>query len=314
MIDSSKILLEKYQIRKTKKQKQEFTIWLKQHLNNYGYHLQEDNYSKSGTNLIVGDIKSSKVILTAHYDTQPNAIFPVFMGFSNWIVFFLSQILSLLPIILIFIAYLFINGEFGQDSLTITFRDINIINIFLLAYFFQLIFGFANKHTANDNTSGVATLISILESLPQKDRDKVCVVFFDQEELGLVGSSNFSKKYASFVQNKPLINFDCVSDGDTLTFISKKSFRKSEYIGLLQSSAKNIIYPSNKKYRFGNAIWNIYMSDQLYFNQGVGVVAAKKIPVLGYYIDRIHSLFDTKFDSSNIQLLTNTILDFTEKI
>ena len=52
----------------------------------------------------------------------------------------------------------------------------------LIALMIQLMVGFRNKHTANDNTSGIITLTRILESLPQEQRKKVCVIYFDNEE------------------------------------------------------------------------------------------------------------------------------------
>ena len=58
-----------------------------------------------------------------------------------------------------------------------------------------MLFGKANKHTANDNTSGIITIIESAIKLPEDLRDEVCFVLFDNEELGLLGSSAFSKEY-----------------------------------------------------------------------------------------------------------------------
>ena len=58
--------------------------------------------------------------------------------------------------------------------------EIPIIGVLLL--FFA---GPANKHTANDNTSGVATLIEIMKELPEELRSDVAFIFFDLEEVGL---------------------------------------------------------------------------------------------------------------------------------
>ena len=51
-----------------------------------------------------------------------------------------------------------------------------------------MMFGQANKHNANDNTSGVVTLLEIAGTLPENQRDKVCFVLFDLEEAGMIGS------------------------------------------------------------------------------------------------------------------------------
>ena len=305
MKKSAEIIMHEYQVRKTKKQKQAFMQWLSEHLSAYGYHMREDQYSKQGSNLIVGDVQSAEVILTAHYDTQPNFLFPVIMGFSNWFSFCISQIIVVLPLLAFAVLLKVLATQLWGNSVGYW-----LAGACCIVYLAQTLFGIPNRHTANDNTSGVATLISILEELPEEDRHKVCVVFFDQEELGLIGSQKFYKKYKAHVRHKPLINFDCVGDGQTLTFVMKKKFRNSAYSELLQEASGKITVQTEKKVRFANALGTIYMSDQQSFPCGVGVVAAKKTPVFGYYINRLHSRLDTKCDSDNIQLLTDTMLQF----
>ena len=311
MKESSAKLLESYQVRKTAVQKFVFFKWLHGHLKGYGYEIRNDQYSEKGNNFIVGDVEKASVIISAHYDTAPNSIFPMFMGFSNWFSFIISQFISIIPIFVIPLIYFILNAD--KSGGMITFDPTPVI-FFYLVYSFQLMFGFANRHTANDNTSGVATLISILEELPEKDRSKLCVVFFDQEELGLIGSIRFHQRYKTQLAGKPIINFDCVSDGDTLTFVTKKAFRESEFSGKLEKAAEKAVQGSKKKLRFCNASTNIYMSDQLHFTSRVGVVAAKKLPLFGYYINRIHSSLDKKFDSENIKILTKTVVSFAESI
>ena len=98
-----------------------------------------------------------------------------------------------------------------------------------------MLFGKANKHTANDNTSGVITIIESAIKLPKDLRDEVCFVLFDNEELGLLGSSAFAKEYKEYVKNKLIINFDCVSDGNDIFFFPTKQIKND------QSKHDNII-------------------------------------------------------------------------
>lgn len=70
MRKSSQELLDNYQIRKSKTEKTAFIDWLEQQLGNQNYLLKKEHYEKDGVNLIVGDLKKAKIILTAHYDTQ----------------------------------------------------------------------------------------------------------------------------------------------------------------------------------------------------------------------------------------------------
>lgn len=307
MRDSSNIILEKYQVRKSKNQKIKFIEWLKSYLKEIDVDLEEDKYSKNGTNIIIGNVEEANVIITAHYDTQANSFIPLVMGISNWLSFILSQLILLIPLVIILLI-----GRITliNESYFLSF----ILYSFLIFYSIQVTYGIPNKHTANDNTSGIATVIAIIEDLPYELKEKVCFVLFDQEEVGLIGSSNFKKKYKQIMSEKLLINFDCVSDGDTLFFVTKKKFRESTLNRKLLESVKDTVNHSNKTYKFGSAFKNIYTSDQIIFKNSVGVFAAKKSRIFGYYLSRIHSKWDTKFDSKNIELLSKAIIEFIYKL
>ena len=54
----------------------------------------------------------------------------------------------------------------------------------LIAYYALLlvmIMGPANKNNVNDNTSGVAAVLRLMESLPQEARERAAFVLFDDE-------------------------------------------------------------------------------------------------------------------------------------
>ena len=82
--------------------------------------------------------------------------------------------------------------------------------------------GPANEHTVNDNTSGVTTLIDTMTILPDELKSDVAFIFFDLEEAGLVGSKSFFKKHKNVMNNKLLVNFDCVSDGENILLVLNK--------------------------------------------------------------------------------------------
>ncbi len=52
----------------------------------------------------------------------------------------------------------------------------------------------------------------------------------------------------------------------------------------------------------------LYPSDQARFRRGVGVAALKKAPLIGYYMDRIHTRRDTVLEEDNVQLLCRGVL------
>ena len=84
MKELSNKILKDYQIRKTRKQKTEFIELLQKELNQEVI-IEEGGILKS-RNIIVGDLENSKIVLGAHYDTQPVLPFPNFLTPKNMIV------------------------------------------------------------------------------------------------------------------------------------------------------------------------------------------------------------------------------------
>lgn len=297
MLKNIKELINHYQVRKTYDQKSDFINWYKDVVNNLGYELKVEKTNKS-RNLVIGDVESADIIFTAHYDTQPNSIIPIVTYVSNIFTYIVSQILSLWPLIL----YIFIfNNYILFSNFVLSLHPIFYVSILMLSLIvpllllFQMSFGFANKHTLNDNTSGVATILHILENL-DSDKSRVAFILFDDEEKGLIGSSYFKKKYSKTINNTLLINFDCVSDGTDYLFVVKKAVRDSSYYNCLSDMLKSTSKPSHLK----KASVVPYMSDQLWFKESIGVVSVKRRGILGFYLNRIHSRKDTVFQYDNI--------------
>jgi len=312
-----KTLLTKYEIRKTAAQKQEFQAWLQEIVTQYGYELTEHDYSKTGKNLIIGDMEASEMILSAHYDTPAHSIIPMTAFCSGWVRYLMGQLVITIPIIGAFlmlgynVGYV-IGSLASQINLT-QFSITTVISILILLWFNQTVNGFANRHNANDNTSGVATLISILEDLPMEQRAKVCFIFFDEEEKGLRGSQAFLQAHKEMMEQKPLINFDCVGNGQHLIFSAKQAFCDSNHYQLLKDSAnqacgtkRNLVIGTSKEY--------VQPSDNLFFKQSVGVGSVHHKPIIGYYMKDIHTSKDTTFDYENIEILSTTMLTFISKL
>lgn len=298
MTDLSRKIFSDYQVRKTKTQKLAFIQLLKQHFP--GLTMQEGGFPKC-RNIIVGDVEKAKIILSAHYDTCARLPFPNFIAPKNPLLSIAYSILLVVPIILAVLLLNLLLNFFISDFLVHYW-------VSLVAYFFLLILmlaGPANKHTANDNTSGVIVLCELLSILNSAQQEKVAFVFFDHEETGLIGSTYFRSKYKAQMKNKLLINFDCVSDGDHILLTANKSAR-AEYGDLLKSS---FLPTEEKSILFTKAEKVYYPSDQLGFKKSVAIAALKHKRFLGYYMDRIHTTKDTVFDSANIKLLCESILN-----
>lgn len=298
MTDFTREILEKWQVRKTAAQKTAFIERLQRE-----FPALQVEESRGCRNLVIGDVDSAQLVLTAHYDTcarmpLPNVVVPQ------------SVLLSLLYgfVLVIPILVLAVLSGFGVNLLALVLgmdesSALMIGNLAYLAMLFLLValiyVGPANPHTVNDNTSGVITLIELLSTLTEEQRQKVAFVFFDKEELGLVGSTQFRKLHRDTVRTMRLINFDCVSDGDTIALICARAVPEEEKDRLQAAFAA----PEGKRILVTRRMF--YPSDQRHFPLGIGVAALKGKKLL--YLDRIHTKRDTVLDEANIRLLVSAI-------
>ena len=63
------------------------------------------------------------------------------------------------------------------------------LNAVLIFGLWWMLDGKANRHTANDNTSGVAAVMELMARLPEEQRSKAAFILFDNEEKGMLGYS-----------------------------------------------------------------------------------------------------------------------------
>ncbi len=311
MTVTTKEIFENYQVRKTKKQKGAFREYLIDFCDRNGYSAKVEKGSFGARNVVVGDVENAKVVYTAHYDTCAVLPFPNFITPKNFTLYLLYQFALVFLFILIGVAVGFLSGlilgllsaslenpsiaDYGIDTLPL---------VIWVAVMLLLTSGPANRHTANDNTSGVTVLFDIMSALPDTEKGKVAFVFFDLEEAGLVGSSAFYKKHKKQMKQKPLINFDCVSDGENMIFTLK---RKARYL----KEALEEAFPSTEPVSSEVLTKGVfYPSDQANFRVGVGVAALKKSKHLGIlYMNRIHTKRDTVYREENILYLTKGAID-----
>jgi len=312
MTETTKTIFEKYEVRKTKKQKSAFREYITSLCNDWGYSCKIEKGSLGSKNIVVGDVDNASVIYTAHYDTCPRLPFPNFITPKNMFIYILYQLLIvsviLIPVFFVqllvgFVAAMHFSPDVAFDIAY--FAEL----IAMLLVFSLFLLGPANKHTANDNTSGVTTLIDIMSKLPMEERGKVAFVFFDMEEMGLFGSMGFRSKHKKSTDKKLLINFDCVSDGENALFVVKKGARG--FVPLL-----NEAFPSTEDMNTEIVTKGaIYPSDQASFPCGVGACALKKAKRTGIlYMDKIHTSKDTVYREENIEYFSNGAVRLAELI
>ena len=308
MTQTSKEIFEKYQVRKTGKQKSLFRDYALLTARGMGYSARVEQGSFGAKNIVIGNPDRARVIYTAHYDTAPRLPMPNFITPKCLPLYILYQIV--LTAVLVFVPML-IMGVVAAVPLGILSVELNlpdtvveaIIDVVVFGTLFAsmllILIGPANKHTANDNTSGVTLIFNIMEAVPEQLRESVAFVLFDLEEVGLFGSSGFAAKHKDIRARGLLINFDCVSDGDDILFVLNKGAHR--YAQLFLDA-----YPSFEGFRTEVLTKGaFYPSDQASFKCGVGVCALKRFRNTKLlYMNRIHTSRDTVYKEENIEQLT----------
>lgn len=300
MTSFSQLILSDWQVRKTKKQKLAFIRLMQSH---FPEMRVEESKIIHNRNLVAGDIATAEFILSAHYDTCAVLPFPNFIMPKNILITVLYSLLICIPFFLIAFGFNLLLA-LVTDSFLIHYwvSFILIIGLIVLVFFA----GIPNKHTANDNTSGVITLCELMEQMPEEMRNKVLFVFFDNEENGLLGSSFFRKLHKKELKDKLILNFDCVSDGDHILLVVNKAARK-KYGGRLDAAFQST---AEKTVHLEKSSSAMYPSDQAGFPLSAAVAAMKKLPLLGLYLDRIHTGRDRIFDERNIEYLCERTINF----
>lgn len=305
MNEITKTILADYEVRKTKEQKETFRSWLCERLKAAGYAPKVETQEGLITshNVVVGDPDRAKVLLTAHYDTC--AVLPI----ANFVTP-CSLLMTVLYMMLLCAVLIIVIGglEFALMLLGVpAMLSMLMVDGLLLFIVWWTAAGKANKHTANDNTSGVMTLLEIALTLPEEERDKVCFVFFDNEEKGLFGSGAFVKAHPKARRDTLCLNFDCVSDGDHIRLFPQKAVKKDEETLAALDAA---FCSEGDKHCETVRGFGFYPSDQGKFRRGVGVAALNRNKLIGCYMNRIHTKRDTVMDERNIELLRRSVLRF----
>ena len=295
------VLLSRYQVRRSKKQKDAFIGYMAEVCQAEGFSFREEPLKggmNTSRNLIVGDPETAKVVYIAHYDTcsempLPNLIYPQHKALT---------VLVQMPLI-----FLMLLLSFGVAWAV--YRVGGRVPAFIAWYvvyfglFALIFFGPANPHTANDNTSGVAALLEIMAALPEERKQSAAFIFFDNEELGKVGSKAYAKAHPGQMEGKILLNLDCVGDGDDFLIIAPKQEDPS-----LEQALRAAFQDENGKRAIHCSAKNIsYNSDQLSFPNGAAVAAVRK-GRLGYHVPRIHTRRDVVCEEASLRYVRDGAL------
>lgn len=294
-----------FPVRKSKKQKAAFHEAIRSYLSQYGYDAQIESGSFGARNIVFGDPERAKYLITAHYDTCARMLVPNLCTPCNLWLFLLYQIFVTILIMLPGIVPWVLLGLFADAYLPGYFVWL-VITLGLCA---MVMVGPANRHNANDNTSGVVTVLEIARSLPEKMREDVCFVLFDLEEAGLIGSSSYRSKHKKASDKQIVLNLDCVGEGDEIYFFPTSRLKKDV--------RKNVAFDKicgtygKKSIHFRRRGISVYPSDQAQFPYGVGICALKRNR-MGLYLSRIHTPDDTILDETNVNILRAALISLID--
>lgn len=310
-------VLSQFPVRKSKKQKAAFRAAVQSYLEGLDYTVTEERGSYGSRNLIIGDPEQAKYLVTAHYDTCARLPFPNFitpcnflpyLGYQLFVTAFMFAAVFLITLagtVLVQLACTALGSPLADDALYVLAWALSYAALLLVLL--MMFIGPANLSNANDNTSGVVTVLEIARTLPENQRHKVCFVLFDLEEAGLIGSASYYQKHKKAARNQLVLNLDCVGDGDHLMLFPTKKLKKDRK--KLTSLYKACGYFGKKSLVVREKGFSFYPSDQTHFPYGVGICALnKKKKTL--YLSRIHTKKDTVLDETNVNILRAAISSF----
>ena len=302
MLTNPMDVLKAFPVRKSGKQKQAFRDAVQGYVKGLGYDVAIEKSSFGVNNIVIGDPENAKYLVTAHYDTPARMFIPNLITPCNLLTFLAYQIIaSLILIIPAILLGILVGVVTHNKELAVT-----VYMIALFADIFLMMAGPANPNNANDNTSGVVTVLEIARSMPELHRDKVCFVLFDLEEAGMVGSSAYRKAHKKASQNQIVLNLDCVGDGNEIIFFPGKKLKKDKAV----MAAMNYVggWFGEKQISVREKGFSVYPSDQTQFPLGVGIAAFHKAKLVGPYCGRIHTAKDTVLDETNVNLLRAALI------
>jgi hypothetical protein len=169
-----------------------------------------------------------------------------------------------------------------------------------------------NPHNREDNTSGVIGLMALAEQIKNDPdlRDQVQFIFFDNEELGLLGSNGLKRywdKHKYPYRDAAVINLDCITRGPIPLVVHHG-----------QDKVASQLRPFLQKHLPQTTIFRLPylpLSDNYTFRD-IGAVnisyASRSLLPGGYYIPNIHVPADNDFSAERMVPLIGGLMDFVE--
>lgn len=293
--------------RLTRKQKESFLKALNQELQSRDFVTEQTKIRHWGlpNRSLLTKCEKPKVIFLAHYDTptiMPFGISPIYMLFGHT-----RQGVSSIFLILLMVALFAFHSWLEIVGLGYWAA----IYLFVISVMFVIPFFFPNPHNAEDNTSGVLSLLALADWIADKPyKDAVQFVFLDNEEWGLIGSQALKKvwqKHGHLHSDTIILNLDCVSRGrKPLVVYHKHDHIAREVFPFILSYLPETEMLDMK---------NTPLSDNFTFRKEGAVNISYADPSIipgGFYIPGVHSPNDRDFFPEKTTLLINGLEDFLQ--
>lgn len=303
-------MVERFPVRKSAKQKDAFRQWVvfdQAPALGYEARVEQGRGLVENYNVVIGDPESAEVIFTAHYDTPATIGVPNIMIPRNLPLFYLYQI----GIVVGLLAIAFMAGALGVAAGLSVEAAYWVGWLCYMVLLIMLLGGVPNPHNVNDNTSGVAAVLELMEKLPEEARGKAAFILFDNEEKGLLGSRAYAKAHPEIQYTRLVVNMDCVGVGETVIVIASKLAASLPGYAKLEEALRG---HGGREVKFFDKAGSACSSDQKNFKCGVAVVACKKRPVVGYYCAGIHTPRDTVADQGNLDFLAESLSRFVAEL
>lgn len=293
-------VLYQFPVRKNKKQKEAFRQAVCTYAQALGYETAVETGSLGARNVVIGDPKQAKYVITAHYDTCARLPFPNLITPCSFWLFMGWQLMITLVLLLPLFAVGTVIGLLANPLLSFY-----AVYLLLLAELALMLVGPANPKNANDNTSGVVTVLETAAALAQEMRSDVCFVLFDLEEAGLIGSSSYRSRHKKEIGRQLILNLDCVGEGDEILLFPtsrlKKNVAELEHLRAWCTCGEKSVALRDKGFA-------IYPSDQSNFPLGVGIAAFCRSKWAGLYLGKIHTTRDTILDENNVAVIRDYLI------
>ncbi len=302
MIHKPMDVLEMFPVRKSKQQKSAFIEAVTAYSQNLGYAVRVESSKRGVRNIVIGEQETAKYLITAHYDTPASIGLPNFIAPNNPICYIGFQLALVAVLLFVAVAAGFAVYWIGGEE-KIAFLTGYVVYFAILILMLK---GPANRNNANDNTSGVVTVLEILSAIPEELRSRVCFVLFDMEEAGLVGSATYRKMHKEHTEKQTVLNLDCVGDGDVIQLAPVKKAKKDH--SLLEDLSKICGKAGHKELRLRSKGFYGGASDHKNFPMGVAIMAFRYKKGIGLYCGRIHTWRDTVLEEENVMILRDRLI------